>query len=332
MTSTLERPVRTDAPRPDFGATVVHGTARPRSYRVLVAGTVCTAVLLVLTVAATVVVAFRYVTQDSRRDYLGADGWPVHGQAALVVGDGAAEVGPRQRPAPIASMAKVMTALLVLREHPLRPGSDGFTVRVTGADVAMTQRQRDADQSVVRVAEGETLSERQALVALLLPSANNVAVMLARAVAGSQSAFVSRMNAAARRWGMAHTHYADASGYDPRTVSTAADQLRLARVAARDRTFSGLVALRAYHLPVAGDVRNTDILLGRDGFVGTKTGSHDAAGGCFMFRAIRNVDGRRQQVIGVVMGQPGRNLAQSGQYAARQLVERRVGPFTYADR
>ena len=65
------------------------------------------------------------------------------------------------------------------------------------------------------------------VVALLLPSANNVAVMLARYVSGSTGAFVDEMNATAASLGMTGTRYTDPSGYEPTTVSTAVDQLRL---------------------------------------------------------------------------------------------------------
>jgi len=70
----------------------------------------------------------------------------------------------------------------------------------------------------------EQLTELQALQALLLPSANNIAAVLARWDGGSAGRFVARMNATARSLGMTHTRYTDPSGYDDATVSTAADQ------------------------------------------------------------------------------------------------------------
>lgn len=305
-------------PEARYGRITVHRPLRRRRGRRLVALAAVVSALVGLAAFA----GYRYVTDDSRRDYLAAGGWPAAGQAAIVVGDSAPQVGPRQSPAPIASVAKVMTAYLVLRDHPLAPGEDGFRMRITEADVRRTEVQRGQDQSLVDVRAGQTLTERQALLALLLPSANNVAEFLARRAAGSVPRFVSWMNVAARAMRMTSTHYADPSGFDPATVSTAADQLRLAQVVARDRTFGELVATRLARLPVAGLVRNTDALLGRDGFVGTKTGSMDAAGGCFMFRARRTLGGRTVDVIGVVLGQPGHNLIDAGLYAAKQLVER----------
>ena len=166
-----------------------------------------------------------------------------------------------------------MTAYLVLRDHPLRLGEDGPTITLTDADVADTDRRRRQRESVVSVAAGEQLTERQALQALLLPSANNIAAVLARWDAGSADRFVARMNAAARSLGMTHTRYTDPSGYDDATVSTAADQVRIVDRAMRLPVFASIVATPSATLPVAGTVHNTNTLLGHNGFVGVKTGS-----------------------------------------------------------
>ena len=85
---------------------------------------------------------------------------------------------------------------------------------------------------------------------------------------------------------------------------------------------TAMMSTSSYRLPVAGTVGNTDTLLGQDGFVGMKTGSDDAAGGCFMFRSYRFVAGRNVDLIGVVLGQRGDNLINAGLYAARQLADR----------
>jgi D-alanyl-D-alanine carboxypeptidase (penicillin-binding protein 5/6) len=72
-------------------------------------------------------------------------------------------------------------------------------------------------------------------------------------------------------------------------------------------------------------VHNTDILLGHGGFVGVKTGSDDAAGGCFAFRAVRRVDGRPATITGVVLGQPGRDRIAAGLAGAAAMVDRIAG-------
>jgi D-alanyl-D-alanine carboxypeptidase (penicillin-binding protein 5/6) len=252
--------------------------------------------------------------------------WPADGQAAFVLsGRSQIHAGPNQHAAPIASVAKVMTAYLVLRDHPLSVGEQGPTIALTDADVADTERRRRQEESIVPVAAGEELTELQALQALLLPSANNIAAVLARWDAGSEARFVARMNATARSLGMAHTRYTDPSGYDDGTVSTAADQVRIVERAMRDAVFASTVATPSATLPVAGTVRNTDTLLGLDGFVGVKTGSDGAAGGCFAFRAIRRIGGKPTAITGVVLGQPGRDRIAAGLEAAAALVDRIAG-------
>jgi D-alanyl-D-alanine carboxypeptidase (penicillin-binding protein 5/6) len=254
--------------------------------------------------------------------------WPAHGQAAVQIGP-STQAGPNQHPAPIASVAKVMTAYLVLRDHPLGPGEEGPTIVLTGDDVADTERRRGQEESVVSVADGELLTERQALQAMLIPSANNIAAVLARWDAGSTDRFVSRMNATARSLGMTRTRYTDPSGYDDATVSTAADQVRIVARALRLPAFASIVAMPTATIPVAGTVQNTNTLLGRDGFVGVKTGSDDAAGGCFAFRAIRFLDGKRTTITGVVLGQPGHDQIEAGLAAARALVDRIAPPLRH---
>ena len=130
---------------------------------------------------------------------------------------------------------------------------------------------------------GEQLSERQALQALLLPSANNIAALLARYDAGGIAPFVARMNATARTLGMASSTYTDPSGFNDETVSTAADQLKLARAAMRIPAFAEIVDEPSVVLPVVGRVANYNGLVGEDGYVGIKTGSDRAAGGCLVF-------------------------------------------------
>jgi len=178
---------------------------------------------------------------------------------------------------------------------------------------------------VVSIVPGEQLTERQALQALLLPSANNIAAVLARWDAGSENRFVARMNDAAHSLGMTRTRYTDPSGYDDATVSTAADQVRLVDRAMRLPVFASIVATQSATLPVVGTVHNTNALLGHSGFVGVKTGSTDAAGGCFAFRAIRWIDGKPTTITGVVLGQPGHNQIAAGLEAADVMVDRIAG-------
>jgi D-alanyl-D-alanine carboxypeptidase (penicillin-binding protein 5/6) len=175
----------------------------------------------------------------------------------------------------------------------------------------------------VAVQAGEQLTERQLLEALLIPSGNNIAQMLAVQVAGSDGRFLAEMNAEARALGMDHTIYTDPSGFDPGTVSTAADQLRVFQLAMRFPVFRQIVSMPSVALPVAGTVTNFNPLIA-EGYAG-KTGSDSAAGGCLAFFTQVTVAGHGLTAVGLVMGQgEGSNtsaiLAAAGE-AAQQLVE-----------
>jgi len=231
---------------------------------------------------------------------------------------GVASSGART-PVPIASVAKVMTAYLTLREHPLGPGQEGFTMTITAADVAEQEQRAALLESTLPVKAGEQLTERQALQALLLPSANNIAALLAMHDAGTVAAFVSRMNATAHELGMRSTTYTDPSGFEDTTVSTAVDQLKLARAAMREQAFAAIVAEPAAELPLVGTITNYDSLLGSDGYAGIKTGSDRAAGGCFMFVKFISIDARRLTVLGVVLGQREGGLIEAALASAQRL-------------
>jgi D-alanyl-D-alanine carboxypeptidase (penicillin-binding protein 5/6) len=221
-------------------------------------------------------------------------------------------------PVPIASVAKVMTAYVVLQDHPLAAGAPGPLVSIDAADVRRYETGGQTRQSNLRVQAGEVLSERQALEALLLPSANNIAYALARWDAGSTTAFLDRMNAAAARLGLRHTRYTDPSGYEPATVSTAREQTTLALHAMQDPAFAAIVAEQQAELPLVGRVRNRNTLLGGE-TVGVKTGSTLPAGGCVVLAARVDVAGSSHVLVATVLGQRGPVLLDAALAAGRQL-------------
>jgi D-alanyl-D-alanine carboxypeptidase (penicillin-binding protein 5/6) len=251
--------------------------------------------------------------------------WPAHGQARVDV-DGLGSLGGAggQTPVQIGSVAKIMTAYLVLTDHPLDAGAAGPLITVTASDVADYKARIPSKQSLVAVVEGEKLSERQALQALMLPSANNVAQMLANWDAGSPDAFVAKMNDTAGKLGLTATRYTDPSGFEPTTVSTAADQTTLAKAALRLPALAEIVAQPSATLPVAGVVRNYNSMLGTDGVFGIKTGSTDQAGGNLVFAAHLSVGGQSLTVVGAVLGQPGKETPEqlvAVSTATRQLLD-----------
>jgi D-alanyl-D-alanine carboxypeptidase (penicillin-binding protein 5/6) len=241
----------------------------------------------------------------------------------LLLGKGRPAASPHEQPVPIASLAKVMTAYLTLERYPLSVAQDGFTITVTEAQAQEAAQDAAGNQSRVAVEAGEQLTERELLEALLIPSGNNIAWILAARVAGSPTRFIAEMNAAARALRMDHTVYTDPSGFDPATVSTAADQLRVFRRAMRFPLFRQIVSMPSVTLPVAGTVTNYNPLIA-EGYAG-KTGSDSAAGGCLAFFSHVTVGGHGSVAVGVVLGQGEGSdtsaiLAAAGE-AARQLVE-----------
>jgi D-alanyl-D-alanine carboxypeptidase (penicillin-binding protein 5/6) len=232
--------------------------------------------------------------------------WPAAGQSAVAIdGVGALGSAGSRAPVPIASVAKVMTAYVVLADHPLAAGQGGPTLRITSAQAEAARQAAARGESVVKVTAGAVFTELQALQALMLPSANNMARVLAEWDGGSVAGFVARMNATAREIGLTATTYTDPSGYDPATVSTAVDQVALARKAMAVPAFAAIVGLNRVSLPVAGTVANYNTLLGQDGVVGVKTGSTDQSGGCFLFAVRIVVGGSQLLIVGAVLGQPG---------------------------
>jgi D-alanyl-D-alanine carboxypeptidase (penicillin-binding protein 5/6) len=271
-------------------------------------------------------------TATASQQRLAAVSWPADGVSAADIGGLGVVAGPgATRPVPIASVAKVMTAYVILLDHPLPAGGSGPDITVQPSEAAAYPSQvRDGD-SLVPVVAGETITERQALEALLLPSADNMAWILARWDAGGQAAFVARMNAAAYRLGMSGTSYTDPSGLDASTTSTAADQVRLGMAAMQVPALAAITAMPTAGVPVAGMVRNYNTLLGQDNIVGLKTGSTQAAGGCVLIAAWHKTAGHNTLIVAAAFGQPGTaqtilpNALQAGHLLVIGL-DRALGP------
>lgn len=232
--------------------------------------------------------------------------WPGYGQAAVgAVGYGLLAQNGEEKPLPMASVAKVITAVAVLKVHPIQPGTQGETLTLTKEDVATYNKYIAEGQSVVPVEVGEQLTEYQALQALLLPSANNMADALVRWAFGSAEDYLTFVNPFVVTLGMAHTHIADASGFSSQTTSTAIDLAKLAEIAMNHPSIAEIVAQAQADLPVAGTVYNVNSMVGHDGVVGIKTGNTDEAGGCYLFAAKRKIDNTNAvTVVGAIMGAP----------------------------
>jgi D-alanyl-D-alanine carboxypeptidase (penicillin-binding protein 5/6) len=150
--------------------------------------------------------------------------WPATGQAAVSV-NGVGDLGRKGEatPVPIGSVAKVMTAYVVLTDHPLDVGEPGPSLTVTAQQAAAYAREKARGESLIQVPAGAKFTEREALQVMVVASANNMARILAAWDAGSVAAFVDKMNATAAVLGMSNTRYTDPAGFIPDTVSTAVD-------------------------------------------------------------------------------------------------------------
>jgi D-alanyl-D-alanine carboxypeptidase (penicillin-binding protein 5/6) len=231
--------------------------------------------------------------------------WPARGQAAIgTTTEGLLAVSNGDVPAqPIASVAKIITALAVLTQKPLEQGIAGPTITIGRSDVERYNYYLSNDGSNVPVALGEQLSEYEALEALLLPSANNIADTLAVWAFGSMDAYVTYANSMVKSYGLTRTTIADASGFSPNTVSTAADLVIIGQQALKQPVLKEIVAKQEATIPVAGVIKNTNKLLGTESIIGMKTGHTHEAGGCLLFAATQKIDSTHEStIIGAVVG------------------------------
>ncbi|MFE9799840.1 serine hydrolase [Streptomyces goshikiensis] len=233
--------------------------------------------------------------------------WPAKGQGALRV-PGSGDIGAfgEQKPVPTASVAKVMTAYVILKSHPLRKGDPGAQIEIDAKAVA--DGASDHESRVEGLVAGTKFSQQDMLKMLMIPSANNVARLLARwdSGTGSEAAFVEKMNAAARELGMTNTTYTDPSGLDAATVSTAADQLKLADAVMKEEAFRAVVALPSAEIKgLSTPLYNNNTLLTVNGLSirGIKTGSSTPAGGALMWAAYKSVGDETPLILGTLMDQ-----------------------------
>lgn len=229
--------------------------------------------------------------------------WPGYGRGAVgAVGFGMLGTTGEQTAAPMASITKVVTALVVLDAKPIDDGGEGPDITYTDEDVDIYYEQVADDASVAPVRDGLVLSERQSLTMMLLPSAANYAISLAVWAYGSEDAYLEAANAWLAAHGMKDTRVVDTSGLSDDSAGTPADIVKLGELAVADPIVSAIVAQSSAEVPGVGTIENSNHLIGSHGVDGIKTGTNDNAGACLLFSADYTVGDKTVTVVGVMLG------------------------------
>lgn len=203
---------------------------------------------------------------------------------------------------PIASITKIITALVVLEERPLSVGEYGPNIRFGQKDIDIYNKFLADNGKVAAVSASLTLTQREVLDVVLVESANNYAESLVVWAFGSEKKFLE----ASRTWldshDLADTSLADATGMSPKNVSTAVDLVALGKLALESPIVSTIVSTEKANIPGIGQIENTNDLLGIAGVRGIKTGTLDEAGACLLFASDIVVGSETIVVVGVVLG------------------------------
>lgn len=214
-----------------------------------------------------------------------------------------AQSGP-EKPLPMASITKIITALAVLEAHPLAIGESGPTVTMSAADAALYGEYLAQNGSVTTVQRGMTFTQRELLELTLIKSANNYTTSMARWAFGSDAAFVT----AARDWltshGLDQIVINEPTGLDRANVAPTSQLVELGRIALRHPVIAEIVATKATNVSHLGALPNTNKLLGISGVDGIKTGTLDDFGANLLFSADYAVGSSTVTLVGVVLGGP----------------------------
>lgn len=205
---------------------------------------------------------------------------------------------------PMASITKVITALVVLEAHPLALGEAGPTATMTPADVALYSTYLAQNGTVSNVRSGMVYTERELLELTLIKSANNYTMSLALWAFGSQEAFLE----AARAWLTAHgldrIVINEPTGIDRSNVAPADQLVALGTIALEHPVVAEIVATPRSEVSNIGAIPNTNALLGTNGVDGIKTGTLDDFGANLLFAADYTVGESAVTIVGVVLGGP----------------------------
>lgn len=250
--------------------------------------------------------------------------WPNYGQAAYgVIDDGVlAQSKETAEPVPIASLAKTVTALAVLKQKPLAPGEQGPMITLSEADEALYREYVAKSGTVVPVKAGIQISEYQALQAMLMVSSNNISDTLAIWAFGSVEAYNKYANEMLKELGISQTTIADASGYSSETKSTASDMVKIGLLYMQNPVLQEIALQPKATIPFAGVVYNNNAAHNEDGVVGIKIGFTEEAGKTFLVADI-NADNKDEISVAAVLG--AKSMTTAIQDAERLLKSGNIG-------
>jgi len=203
---------------------------------------------------------------------------------------------------PIASITKVITALVVLDAAPLADGEDGPVLVPGEVDQQTFADLYRSGSEALPVSPGAPLTQRQLLEATLVASSANHAFMLAFQAFGT----IDGYRAAAHDWLMQHgfqsTSVIDPAGVSELDTSTAREMLAIGELAMANPTIAQTVSMTEVVVPGAGTYPNRNPLLGVDGVDGIKTGTTGEAGFSFMMSARLDIGDASEHVFAIVLG------------------------------
>ncbi|MCB1273375.1 MAG: D-alanyl-D-alanine carboxypeptidase [Leucobacter sp.] len=226
---------------------------------------------------------------------------------AIGWGDGNAVWSNDDEAHPIASITKLVTVLVCLEQQPLEPGEDGPDF-VYGAAEAQREAELRAQDAIMHpVPVGTVLTTRQVLELALIPSSNDYAIAYAYRVFGGNDAFVDAASAWAAEHGLESLSIVEPSGLSAENRASAADLVRLGRLALQNPTVLEIVKMTSADVPPIGRIETTNPLLGEvKGVMGLKTGSLDVAGFNLLLAQKKKFKGRSFVQLSATLARPSR--------------------------
>lgn len=212
-------------------------------------------------------------------------------------------------PMPLASTAKLVTALVVLEKHPLKVGEEGPEIEITAEHVALTDELAKAGGSTLSVGVGGKISERSLIAGALVESANNYAEILVSWAFGSDEEFLEQAKTWLREQGCSDTTLADATGLDVRTQGTASDLVRIGQASLANEVVADMVSQSTVSVQNS-QLENTNALLKDPSFIGLKTGNLGNRGHTLAFARTADPENPEADVVvGAVLGEKSAGFA-----------------------